>query len=148
MGGPLTKYPAATFRTLRSYASRRSCCSVRRPSTLPSARCPFQRTRPSVAARTGDPRRPCFQSANVRRLEALPTGLVTADLDLGPYIVALTPHRVVPPYHRLSEGILANHAILEGTLDGARRACSPRRRLRGPVHGPPPSRLERSNDPT
>jgi hypothetical protein len=45
-------------------------------------------------------------------LAALPPGLVAADLDLGPYIVALTPHRVVAaPYHRLNRGILANRAI-------------------------------------
>ena len=52
-----------------------------------------------------DPRRPCFRSANVRRLAALPPGLVAADIDLGPYIVALSPHRVVAaPYHRLEQG--------------------------------------------
>lgn len=79
---------------------------------------PFQRTGPSVA-QTGDPRRPCFQSANVRRLAALPTGLVAADLDLGPYIVALTPGW------------------------GAARACSPRRRLRGPVRPKPTRAIQR-----
>ena len=47
-------------------------------------------------------------------------GLVAADIDLGPYIVALSPHRVVAaPYHRLEKGILANHAILRGTPDEA-----------------------------
>jgi hypothetical protein len=41
-------------------------------------------------------------------------------LDLGPYIVALTPHRVVAaPYHRLGQGILANRAILEAPRDQA-----------------------------
>jgi hypothetical protein len=60
-----------------------------------------------------DPRRPCFLSHNVRRLAGLPAGLVAADIDLGPYIVALTPHRVVAaPYHRLQAGILANQAIM------------------------------------
>ena len=60
--------------------------------------------------------RPCFRSANVRNLATLPPGLVAADIELGPFIVALTPHRVVAaPYHRLDKGILANEAILRGT---------------------------------
>ena len=64
--------------------------------------------------------RPCFLSANVGRLAALPPGLVAGDIDLGAYIVALSPHRVVAaPYHRLDKGILANDAILNGTPDQA-----------------------------
>ena len=85
---------------------------------------PFQRSGEpaATAAETGDPRRPCFRSANVRRLAALPAGLVAGDIDLGPYIVALSPHRVVAaPYHRLEKGILANHAITHGTPEQAQR---------------------------
>jgi hypothetical protein len=67
------------------------------------------------AASAIDPLGPCLRSSNVRRLAALPPGLVAADLELGPYIVALTPHRVVAaPYHRLEKAIIANHAILAG----------------------------------
>ena len=83
---------------------------------------------PQAAARAAatapfDPRRACFQSASLRQLAALGAGLVAADIDLGPYIVALTPHRVVAaPYHRLSQGILANRAILDGPLHGAEPA--------------------------
>ena len=74
------------------------------------------------AADTGDPRRPCFRSANVQRLAALPEGLVIADIDLGPYVVALSPHRVVAaPYHRLDKEIIANEAIMRGTPEQARR---------------------------
>jgi hypothetical protein len=83
---------------------------------------PFRRSAEPVttAVESADPRRPCFRSGNVRRLAALPPGLIAADIDLGPYIVALSPHRVVAaPYHRLEKGILANHAILGGTLDEA-----------------------------
>jgi hypothetical protein len=83
---------------------------------------PFRRSAEpgTTAVESADPRRPCFQSANVRRLAALPPGLVAADIDLGPYIVALSPHRVVAaPYHRLDKGILANHGILQGTPDHA-----------------------------
>ncbi len=83
---------------------------------------PFRRSAEpgTTAVESADPRRPCFRSANVRRLAALPPGLIAADIDLGPYIVALSPHRVVAaPYHRLEKGILANHAILRGTPDEA-----------------------------
>jgi hypothetical protein len=74
----------------------------------------------ATAAESAYPRRPCFQSHNVRRLAALPPGLIVADIDLGPYIVALSPHRVVAaPYHRLDKAILANHAILQGRPDQA-----------------------------
>jgi hypothetical protein len=75
---------------------------------------------PSTPVEAADPRRPCFRSANIRRLAALSAGLVAADIDLGPYIVALSPHRVVAaPYHRLEPGILANHAIMDGTPERA-----------------------------
>ena len=74
----------------------------------------------TTAVSRADPRRPCFRSASIRRLAALPPGLVAADIDLGPYIVALSPHRVVAaPYHRLDKAILANHAILQGTPEEA-----------------------------
>jgi hypothetical protein len=64
----------------------------------------------------------CARTTNVARLGALPTGLIAANIDLGPHIVAMTPHRVVAaPYHRLDKGILANHAILLGTPDEAER---------------------------
>ena len=88
---------------------------------------PFQRSgEPSAtAAETGDPRRPCFRSANVRQLAALPAGLVAGDIDLGPYIVALSQHRVVAaPYHRLEQGIFANHAITHGTPEQALRTLT------------------------
>jgi hypothetical protein len=68
----------------------------------------------AVAVTAADPRRACFYASSLRTLAAQRPGLVAADLDLGPYIVALTPHRVVAaPYHRLNQGILANHALLE-----------------------------------
>jgi len=85
---------------------------------------PFQRSQQLEAGEldAADPRRPCFLSHNVRRLAALPPGLVAGDIDLGPYIVALTPHRVVAaPYHRLAQGILANHTVLSGRPEQARR---------------------------
>jgi hypothetical protein len=65
---------------------------------------------------------PCYASSSVRPLAALPPGLVAADIDLGPFVVATTPHRVLAaPYHRLDKGILANHALLDGPPDQARK---------------------------
>jgi len=52
--------------------------------------------------------RACFATANYAPLAALPPGLVVAPVDLGPFLLALTPHAVVAaPYHRAPEGILA-----------------------------------------
>jgi hypothetical protein len=85
---------------------------------------PFQRSHNAAAAalESADPRRPCFRSTNVRGLSALPRGLMAGDIDLGPYVVALSTHRVVAaPYHRLDRGILADHAILDGPIEQARR---------------------------
>lgn len=83
---------------------------------------PLQRASQQIASEVeaSDPRRPCFLSHNVHHLAALPPGLVAGDIDLGPYIVALSPHRVVAaPYHRLEKGILANHALLSGRAEQA-----------------------------
>lgn len=46
-------------------------------------------------------------------LANLPTGLVAAEVDLGPFIALNTPHRVLAgPYHRIDKSILAAHRIL------------------------------------
>jgi hypothetical protein len=66
----------------------------------------------------------CARTSNVARLAELPPGLVAANIDLGPHIVAMTPHRVVAaPYHRLDKGILAGHAILLGPPEEAERVA-------------------------
>jgi hypothetical protein len=65
---------------------------------------------------------PCYRSVNLRPLAALAPGLVVAEIDIGPFVVATTAHRVVAaPYHRLDKGILANHAILEGPSEQAQQ---------------------------
>jgi hypothetical protein len=57
-------------------------------------------------------RRTCFETATYATLAKLPSGLVAANLDYGPFVLALTPHSVVAaPYHRLSVGIMAAHQI-------------------------------------
>ena len=66
----------------------------------------------------------CARTSNIARLADLPAGLIAANIDLGPHIVAMTPHRVVAaPYHRLDKGILAGHAILHGTPEEAERVA-------------------------
>jgi hypothetical protein len=56
----------------------------------------------------------CSDTATISALANLPPGLVLADLDLGPYVVALTPHRVVmAPYHRLDHSIVTGLRLLE-----------------------------------
>jgi hypothetical protein len=91
--------------------------------SLAAAAVPSTPRQGSAQLAAADPRGPCFQWASLSALAALRPGLVAADLDLGPYAVALTPHRLVAaPYHRLAKGILANHAILDAELDGAEAA--------------------------
>jgi hypothetical protein len=54
----------------------------------------------------------CMKSEAVSELSALPPGLMAARIDLGAYIVALTPHRVMSaPYHRIADAIITNHHI-------------------------------------
>ena len=50
----------------------------------------------------------------------MPPGIVAADVDLGPYILAFTNHSVLAaPYHRMSFGIYAEHAAEDGPADQA-----------------------------
>jgi len=55
----------------------------------------------------------CVETAAMRPLSRLPTGLVLGEIDLGPRILAQSAHSIVAaPYHRMSWGILAaNHAL-------------------------------------
>jgi len=58
----------------------------------------------------------CAESTSFAPLAGIPPGLIVADLELGPHIVAWSPHRVVAaPYHRLDNAIIANYAILGGS---------------------------------
>jgi hypothetical protein len=67
---------------------------------------------------------PCYRSSTLRQLSTLPSGLVASDIDLGPFIVATTSHRVVAAtYHRLDKGILANEVILTSAHLKPCRAC-------------------------
>jgi hypothetical protein len=66
-------------------------------------------------------RQACLKTENYAPLARLPAGLIAADLDFGPFLLALTPHRILAaPYHRLSAGILTGHAVFASPPDDAR----------------------------
>jgi hypothetical protein len=67
----------------------------------------------------------CFRNQDYAALAKLPRGVVAADIDYGPYLLALTPHTVVAaPYHRLSAGILAGHEIFASAPEQAQRVAA------------------------
>jgi hypothetical protein len=70
-------------------------------------------------------REACFQTQNYAALPKLPPGLVVADIDYGPFLLALTPHSVLAaPYHRLSAGIIDAHRIFASPPEEARRIAA------------------------
>lgn len=69
--------------------------------------------------------RACLATPNYAALRSLEPGLIAADVNLGPYLLALTPHAVLAaPYHRLSAGIVSAHRILAEPPDQARAAAA------------------------
>jgi len=67
-------------------------------------------------------REACLKTTNYAPLASLPKGLIAADIDFGPFLLALTPHSVLAaPYHRLSSGIVAAHEVFAAPPDDARR---------------------------
>ncbi len=68
----------------------------------------------------------CRSSQALTALDAVPAGLVAADIDFGPFIVANTQHRVIAaPYHRIDKAILAIDRIQK-----AQNAVEAEQRLR------------------
>jgi hypothetical protein len=65
-------------------------------------------------------REACLMTANYAPLSRLPAGLVAADIDFGPFLLALTPHSIISaPYHRMSGGIMDGHRIFAAAPDEA-----------------------------
>jgi len=63
----------------------------------------------------------CFATASYAQLARLPAGVIAAEPDFGPFILALTPQSVVAaPYHRLAGGIIAAHRMFTAPPDEAR----------------------------
>jgi hypothetical protein len=64
----------------------------------------------------------CRATASYADLARLPPGLVAGTVELGPFLLALTPHEALAaPYHRDGEGVAAAHAIFAAPPDEARR---------------------------
>jgi hypothetical protein len=89
-------------------------------------------------------REACLKTGSYAPLARLPAGLVAADIDFGPFLLALTPHSVLAaPYHRLSRGIIAAHEAFTAPPDAARRILARERVTYIVTCGPrPPSGLE------
>ena len=63
---------------------------------------------------------PCMTASNYAGLAQLAPGLVAAEVNLGPAILAGTPHSVVTaPYHRMQRGIVDGDRILRSKPDDA-----------------------------
>lgn len=69
----------------------------------------------SAAPADAPARTACSDTATISALRDLPPGLILADLNIGPYIAALTDHRVATaPYHRLGSSIVTGQRALNG----------------------------------
>jgi hypothetical protein len=76
----------------------------------------------SAAKDANADKKACFATANYAQLAALPKGIMAAPVDLGPHLLAHTPHTVLAaPYHRLSSGILASTRIFADPPEESRR---------------------------
>jgi hypothetical protein len=65
--------------------------------------------------------RHCFRNEAYLPLAQLPPGLVVGDVSYGPFLLALTPHRIMSaPYHRFSAGIIAAHQAMRSPPEKAR----------------------------
>jgi hypothetical protein len=68
-------------------------------------------------------REACLKTDNYAPLARLPAGVIAADIDFGPFLLALTPHAILAaPYHRLSGGIVSAHTIFASLPDTAHDA--------------------------
>ena len=63
----------------------------------------------------------CFDNESYAALAQLPAGIVAADINFGPFLLALTPHHILAaPYHRLAPTIVTAHRTLAAPPDEAR----------------------------
>ena len=63
----------------------------------------------------------CFEKQSYAPLARMPAGVIAADVNYGPSILALTPHSVLAaPYHRLAPAIVAAHRALAAPPEDAR----------------------------
>ncbi len=63
----------------------------------------------------------CYDTAAYARLAKLKPGLALSEIDLGPFILAQSPHAILnAPYHRMAWGILSAQDALSAAPDAAR----------------------------
>jgi hypothetical protein len=75
---------------------------------------------PGTSGSSSKPVQLCHDTAAFRPLAALRPGLVLADIYMGPFILAHTPHAALTaPYHRMTWGILAAHDAVSATATQA-----------------------------
>ena len=93
-------------------------------------------------AKAADPPDFCFNDGAYAALARLPAGVTVSEIDLGPFVLALTPSAAMSaPYHRMSAGIMTARHVMAAPVDGAgpdgaqarAAAVSPGGRL-GPVY--------------
>ncbi len=88
-------------------------------------------------AKAPDPPDFCFGNGAYAALSRLPAGVTVSEIDLGPFVTALTPSSAMSaPYHRMSAGIMIARRILIAPVDKAQAKAatvSPGGRL-GPVY--------------
>jgi hypothetical protein len=64
----------------------------------------------------------CRSTPAIAALARLPEGRIVSQIDIGPFIAALTPHHVFSaPYHRLDAAIVETHAIFRSQPEESRR---------------------------
>ncbi len=74
-----------------------------------------------TAARPRAPFAQCLEPAAFTALTSLTPARIAAPVDLGPYLLLMTPHAVIgSPYHRNGEGIGDTYRIFGGAPDAAR----------------------------
>jgi hypothetical protein len=78
----------------------------------------------ATPAEPADPDEPqqqaCLATRNYVPLAQLPPGLVAANIDFGPFLLALTPHSALAaPYHRAAVGIIAAHHVFADPPEAA-----------------------------
>ncbi|GLS44683.1 hypothetical protein [Methylobacterium brachythecii] len=79
----------------------------------------------TTAQKAGTGEKSCKDAAAFSALGAQPMGTVLAAIDLGPYLLAYTPHSIVAaPYHRATAGLIAGIAVSEGTQEEIRRQAA------------------------
>jgi hypothetical protein len=108
---------------LRLTAARLTTAAILSPTALAAAAIGLAQAISHAAADTpSSDQETCLKTENYALIARLPAGVIVANVDYGPFLLALTPHSVIAaPYHRLSSAVLAAHAILSLPPDQARR---------------------------